>query len=146
MLPRQGEIGENTPFTRKCTLEPLRTLERVMIVGQGGGGVKQYPHLCDVINEWSLITEGYSPLINFTNFSRTDFLAPFKNSFQYSSSPRLKALAAGPDGPDSTTTPGTGLFSGLRNSSTRLSRDFPSFSGFLSSSMSDVDSSTFSGN
>ena len=26
MLPRQGEIGENTPFTRKCTSE---TLERV---------------------------------------------------------------------------------------------------------------------
>ena len=23
-------MGENTPFTRKCTLEPSRTLERVM--------------------------------------------------------------------------------------------------------------------
>ena len=29
MLPRQGEMCENTPFTRKCTLEPSRTLERV---------------------------------------------------------------------------------------------------------------------
>ena len=30
MLPRQGEMGENTPFTRKCTSEPLETLERVI--------------------------------------------------------------------------------------------------------------------
>ena len=29
MLPRQGEMGENTPFTRKCSLEPSKTLERV---------------------------------------------------------------------------------------------------------------------
>ena len=29
MLPRQGEMGENTPFTRKCTSEPSETLERV---------------------------------------------------------------------------------------------------------------------
>ena len=29
MLPRQGEMGENTPFTRKCTSEPSRTFERV---------------------------------------------------------------------------------------------------------------------
>ena len=28
MLPRQGEMGESTPFTRKCTSEPSRTLER----------------------------------------------------------------------------------------------------------------------
>ena len=25
-----GKMGENTPFTRKCTLEPSETLERVM--------------------------------------------------------------------------------------------------------------------
>ena len=29
MLPRQGEMGENTPFTRKCTSEPSETIERV---------------------------------------------------------------------------------------------------------------------
>ena len=29
MLPRQGEMGENTPFTRKCTSEPSETLEWV---------------------------------------------------------------------------------------------------------------------
>ena len=29
MLPRQEEMGENTPFTRKLTSEPLETLERV---------------------------------------------------------------------------------------------------------------------
>ena len=30
MLPRQGEMGKNTPLTRKCTSEPSETLERVM--------------------------------------------------------------------------------------------------------------------
>ena len=29
VLPRQGEMAENTPFTRKCTSEPSRTLEKV---------------------------------------------------------------------------------------------------------------------
>ena len=29
MLPRQREMGENTPFTRKCNSESLGTLERV---------------------------------------------------------------------------------------------------------------------
>ena len=29
MLPRQGEMGKNIPFTRKCTKEPSQTLERV---------------------------------------------------------------------------------------------------------------------
>ena len=29
LLPRQGEMGENTPFTRKSTSEPSKTLERV---------------------------------------------------------------------------------------------------------------------
>ena len=33
MLPRQGEMGENTPFTRKCTSEPLGTLKRVTTGG-----------------------------------------------------------------------------------------------------------------
>ena len=28
-LPRQEEMGENTPFTQKSTSEPLETLERV---------------------------------------------------------------------------------------------------------------------
>ena len=32
MLPRQGEMGENTPFTRKCTSEPSRTLEKATTV------------------------------------------------------------------------------------------------------------------
>ena len=32
MLPRQGEMGESTPFTRKCTSEPSETLERVTTV------------------------------------------------------------------------------------------------------------------
>ena len=36
MLPRQGEMGENTSFTRKSTLEPSETLERVM----AGGGTQ----------------------------------------------------------------------------------------------------------
>ena len=29
MLPRQGEMGENTPLTWKYTSEPSETLERV---------------------------------------------------------------------------------------------------------------------
>ena len=29
MLPSQGEMGENIPFTRKCTSEPSETLKRV---------------------------------------------------------------------------------------------------------------------
>ena len=29
MLPSVGEMGENTPFTRKSTSEPLGILERV---------------------------------------------------------------------------------------------------------------------
>ena len=29
MLPRQGKMGEKTPFTRKCTSKPSETLERV---------------------------------------------------------------------------------------------------------------------
>ena len=33
MLPRQGEIGENTPFTIKCMSEPSETLERVTASG-----------------------------------------------------------------------------------------------------------------
>ena len=32
MLPRQEEMGENTPFSRKCTSEPSETLERVTTV------------------------------------------------------------------------------------------------------------------
>ena len=36
-LPRQGEMVENTPFTRKCTSEHLRTLERVTTYTIEGG-------------------------------------------------------------------------------------------------------------
>ena len=32
MLPRQGEMGENTPLTRTCTLEPSKTFERVTTI------------------------------------------------------------------------------------------------------------------
>ena len=28
MLPRQGEMAENTPFTRKCTSEPSESIEK----------------------------------------------------------------------------------------------------------------------
>ena len=37
MLPREGEMGENTPFTRKCNSEPLRTLEKVTTHMHGSG-------------------------------------------------------------------------------------------------------------
>ena len=38
MLPRQGEMGANTPFTRKCNSEPSRTLEKVTTIVQPKSG------------------------------------------------------------------------------------------------------------